>query len=151
MAFIEKAGDILSQVLKKTVEDPDKVGKGLELLVRGATLPDPDDSTGDFRATGRALGRFRQEQRKRDQEDKRFNEKELDIGSDRNTKTMLERMEGFSDLSEQGKKEFFKDMSDKKKLTNSERRRRGLPTLGTGKKSGGKVYSRGSRKAKYNG
>lgn len=69
MAFIEKAGNILSQVLKKTVEDPDKVGKGLELLVRGATLPDPDDSTGDFRATGRALGRFRQEQRKRDQED----------------------------------------------------------------------------------
>lgn len=69
MAFIEKAGDILSQVLKKTVEDPDKVGRGLELLVRGATLPDPDDSTGDFRATGRALGRFRQEQRKRDQED----------------------------------------------------------------------------------
>ena len=110
-----------------------------------------DEKTGDFRATGRALGRFRQEQRKRDQEDKRFNEKELDIGSDRNTKTMLERMEGFSDLSEQGKKEFFKDMSDKKKLTNSERRRRGLPTLGTGKKSGGKVYSRGSRKAKYNG
>ena len=69
MAFIEKAGDILSQVLKKTLEDPDKVGRGLELLVRGATLPDPDDSTGDFRATGRALGRFRQEQRKRDQED----------------------------------------------------------------------------------
>jgi hypothetical protein len=88
---------------------------------------------------------------KDEKEDKRFNEKELDIGSDRNTKTMLERMEGFSDLSEQGKKEFFKDMSDKKKLTNSERRRRGLPTLGTGKKSGGKVYSRGSRKAKYNG
>ena len=69
MAFIEKAGDILSQVLKKTLEDPDKVGRGLELLVRGATLPDPDDSTGDFRATGRALGRFRQEERKRDQED----------------------------------------------------------------------------------
>ena len=72
MAFIEKAndiGDIFSKALKKTLTDPDELGRGLELLVRGATLPDPDDSTGDFRATGRALGRFRQEQRKRDQED----------------------------------------------------------------------------------
>ena len=72
MAFIEKAndiGDIFSKALKKTLTDPDELGRGLELLVRGAALPDPDDSTGDFRATGRALGRFRQEQRKRDQED----------------------------------------------------------------------------------
>ena len=139
--------------------------------------PDPDDSTGDFRATGRALGRFRQEQRTRNKEtaaekakrqaeerkkiladfkrlnkEKPFNTKELDIGSDRETKTIGERAKDIASLSEEGKKELIYDMSKKGlKLTNSERRRRGLPTLGTGKKSGGKVYSRGSRKAKYNG
>ena len=78
-------------------------------------------------------------------------ERELDIGSDRDVKTIAERFGSISDLSDKGRSELLYDMSTKKKLTNSERRRRGLPTLGTGKKSGGKVYSRGSRKAKYNG
>ena len=69
MAFIDKAGEVLGKVLTETVEDPQQLRRGLELLVRGATLPDPDDSTGDFRQSAYDLGRFRQETRRREQED----------------------------------------------------------------------------------
>ena len=87
-----------------------------------------------------------------DKKKKPFNVKELDIGSDRETKTIAERFDDIADLSEEGKRELIYDMATKGlKLTNSERRRRGLPVLRTSKKSGGKVYSNGSRKAKYNG
>ena len=78
-------------------------------------------------------------------------ERELDINSDRDTKSIAERFGSISDLSDKGRSELLYDMLTEKKPTNSERRRRGLPTLGTGKKSGGKVYSRGFRKPKYNG
>ena len=85
-------------------------------------------------------------------------ERELDIGSDRDTKTIAERWGSISDISDKGRSELLYDMTKRGlELTNAERRRRGLPQLGKdpvnyrgpGKKSGGKVYSRGSRKAKY--
>ena len=69
MAFIEKAGEILKKSLTQTLEDPEQLKRGLELFARGITLPDPDDSTGDLSKSAFALGRFRQEARKRDQED----------------------------------------------------------------------------------
>ena len=69
MAFIEKAGEILKKSLTQTLEDPEKLKRGLELFARGVTLPDADDSTGDLSESAFALGRFRQEARKRDQED----------------------------------------------------------------------------------
>ena len=69
MAFIEKAGEILKKSLTQTLEDPEKLKRGLELFARGITLPDADDSTGDLSESAFALGRFRQEARKRDQED----------------------------------------------------------------------------------
>jgi len=88
-------------------------------------------------------------------------ERELDIGSDRETKTIAERMKNFPNLSEKGKSEVFYDMAKRGlEVPNSVRSRRpDLPLLGKdpftylgpGKKSGGKVYSRGFRKPKYNG
>ena len=69
MAFIDKAGEILKKSLTQTLEDPEKLKRGLELFARGVTLPDADDSTGDLSESAFALGRFRQEARKRDQED----------------------------------------------------------------------------------
>ena len=104
---------------------------------------------------------YKKEDKKENKKDKKKKKKskpedltksrELDIGSDRDVKTIAERMESAGDLSKEGLDQLIYDMSTKKKLTNSERRRRGLPLLATGKKSGGKVYSRGFRKAKYNG
>ena len=87
-------------------------------------------------------------------------ERELDIDSDRDTKSIAERVKNIGDLSEKGKRELLYDMSKRGlDLSNRERSRLGLPPLGKdpftyrgpGKKSGGKVYSRGSRKANYNG
>ena len=69
MAFIEKASEILKKSLTQTIEDPENLKRGLELFARGVTLPDADDSTGDLSKSGFALGRFRQEARRRDQED----------------------------------------------------------------------------------
>ena len=69
MAFIDKAGEILKKSLTQTLEDPEQLKRGLELFARGITLPDADDSTGDLSESAFALGRFRQEARKRDQED----------------------------------------------------------------------------------
>jgi len=87
-------------------------------------------------------------------------ERELDIGSDRDTKSIAERSKSAGELSKKGMQEFLYDMTKRGlELSNRERSRLGLPPLGKdpftyrgpGKKSGGKVYSRGSRKANYNG
>ena len=69
MAFIEKASEILKKSLTQTLEDPEKLKRGLELFARGVTLPDADDSTGDLSQSAFDIGRFRQEARRRDQED----------------------------------------------------------------------------------
>ena len=69
MAFIEKAGEILKKSLTQTLEDPEKLKRGLELFARGVTLPDADDSTGDLSESAFAIGRFGQEADKRRQED----------------------------------------------------------------------------------
>lgn len=69
MAFIEKAGEILKKSLTQTLEDPEKLKRGLELFARGVTLPDADDSTGDLSQSAFDIGRFGQEADKRRQED----------------------------------------------------------------------------------
>ena len=98
--------------------------------------------------------------KKKDKAEDPTDSRELDIGSDRDTKSTKERAKSAGKLSKKGMQELLYDMSKRGlELSNRERSRLGLPPLGKdpltyrgpGKKSGGKVYARGSRKANYNG
>ena len=58
-------------VVKKVVTDPDIVKEGVELGVRALTMPDPDESTGDFRKSAFVTGQIAQSMADREEAERR--------------------------------------------------------------------------------
>ena len=58
-------------VVKKVVTDPDIVKEGVELGVRALTMPDPDESTGDFRKSAFVTGQISQSMADREEAERR--------------------------------------------------------------------------------
>ena len=58
-------------VVKKVVTDPDIIKEGVELGVRALTMPDPDESTGDFRKSAFVTGQISQSMADREEAKRR--------------------------------------------------------------------------------
>ena len=58
-------------VVKKVVTDPDIIKEGVELGVRALTMPDPDESTGDFRKSAFVTGQISQSMADREEAERR--------------------------------------------------------------------------------